>query len=177
MRDFQDLGHNVTLLIGDFTAMIGDPTGKNKTRPQLTIKDTKDNAKKQCMTRAQIVDDFNNANGDIQVIIANPAACAESISLHKQCNNAIYYDLSYNTAQYLQSLDRIHRVGAIKNLPSYYYILNYSNTVERDIWDRVNIKAEKMKAIMDTDYAVYELDIKDNSIENDLYEKIINEYE
>lgn len=45
MRDFQDLGHNVTLLIGDFTAMIGDPTGKNKTRPQLTIQDTKNNAK------------------------------------------------------------------------------------------------------------------------------------
>ena len=45
MRDFQDLGHNVTLLIGDFTAMIGDPTGKNKTRPQLTIQDTKSNAK------------------------------------------------------------------------------------------------------------------------------------
>ena len=45
MRDFQDLGHNVTLLIGDFTAMIGDPTGKNKTRPQLTIEDTQVNAK------------------------------------------------------------------------------------------------------------------------------------
>ena len=35
MRDFQNLGHNATLVIGDFTAMIGDPTGRNKTRPQL----------------------------------------------------------------------------------------------------------------------------------------------
>jgi len=44
MRQFQDLGHQAVLLIGDFTAMIGDPTGRNKTRPQLTIEDTKLNA-------------------------------------------------------------------------------------------------------------------------------------
>jgi tyrosyl-tRNA synthetase len=44
MRQFQDLGHQAILLIGDFTAMIGDPTGRNKTRPQLTIEDTKLNA-------------------------------------------------------------------------------------------------------------------------------------
>ena len=41
MRDFQNLGHNATLVIGDFTAMIGDPTGRNKTRPQLDMDTTK----------------------------------------------------------------------------------------------------------------------------------------
>ena len=35
LRHFQDLGHQAVLVIGDFTAMIGDPTGRNKTRPQL----------------------------------------------------------------------------------------------------------------------------------------------
>ena len=44
MRQFQDMGHQAILLIGDFTAMIGDPTGRNKTRPQITIEDTKLNA-------------------------------------------------------------------------------------------------------------------------------------
>ena len=44
LRHFQDLGHQAILLIGDFTAMIGDPTGRNKTRPQITLKDTKENA-------------------------------------------------------------------------------------------------------------------------------------
>tara|TARA_B100000029_G_scaffold111176_1_gene103165 strand:+ start:38 stop:1240 length:1203 start_codon:yes stop_codon:yes gene_type:complete len=44
MRDFQDLGHTATLLIGDFTAMIGDPTGRNKTRPQLSIEEARKNA-------------------------------------------------------------------------------------------------------------------------------------
>lgn len=43
MRQFQDLGHKAVLIIGDFTAMIGDPTGKSKTRPQLTIEETKIN--------------------------------------------------------------------------------------------------------------------------------------
>ena len=36
LRDLQDLGHHVQFIIGDFTAMIGDPTGKSKTRPRLT---------------------------------------------------------------------------------------------------------------------------------------------
>src|SRR5262247_201053 len=36
MKQFQDLGHEVIFLIGDFTGMIGDPTGRSKTRPQLT---------------------------------------------------------------------------------------------------------------------------------------------
>ncbi len=43
LRQFQDLGHHAVLIIGDFTAMIGDPTGKSKTRPQLTLEDTKIN--------------------------------------------------------------------------------------------------------------------------------------
>ncbi len=42
LRDFQKLGHHVQFLIGDFTAQIGDPTGKNETRPQLTSEDVKD---------------------------------------------------------------------------------------------------------------------------------------
>ncbi|WP_194165306.1 tyrosine--tRNA ligase [Deinococcus terrestris] len=44
MRQFQDLGHRVIMLIGDFTAMIGDPSGKSKTRPPLTLEDTRANA-------------------------------------------------------------------------------------------------------------------------------------
>ena len=44
MRQFQDLGHEVTFLIGDFTGMIGDPTGKNVTRKPLTKEEVKDNA-------------------------------------------------------------------------------------------------------------------------------------
>jgi tyrosyl-tRNA synthetase len=45
LRHFQDLGHRVIFLIGDFTGMIGDPSGKNKTRPTLSAEEIKKNAK------------------------------------------------------------------------------------------------------------------------------------
>ncbi len=44
MRQFQDLGHKVIMLIGDFTAMIGDPSGKSKTRPPLSLVEARANA-------------------------------------------------------------------------------------------------------------------------------------
>jgi tyrosyl-tRNA synthetase len=44
LRNFQDLGHQAVLIIGDFTAMIGDPSGKSKTRPALSLQETKENA-------------------------------------------------------------------------------------------------------------------------------------
>jgi hypothetical protein len=46
-----------------------------------------------------------------RVILANPAAAGEGISLHKVCHDAIYLDRSYVTTHYLQSIDRIHRLG------------------------------------------------------------------
>lgn len=45
MRQFQQLGHDVVFLVGDFTALIGDPTGKNATRPPLSAEEIAENAK------------------------------------------------------------------------------------------------------------------------------------
>lgn len=45
MRMFQDFGHEVTIIIGDFTASIGDPSGKSITRPQLDEEEIRENAK------------------------------------------------------------------------------------------------------------------------------------
>ena len=45
LRQFQDLGHIAVLIIGDFTARIGDPTGKNSTRPMLSVEDIRKNAR------------------------------------------------------------------------------------------------------------------------------------
>ena len=59
LRNFQDLGHKAVLLIGDFTAMIGDPSGRNKTRPQITLEETKKNAKSY-IEQASIVLSENN---------------------------------------------------------------------------------------------------------------------
>jgi tyrosyl-tRNA synthetase len=43
LRQFQDLGHHAILIVGDFTGMIGDPSGRSKTRPPLTIEETRKN--------------------------------------------------------------------------------------------------------------------------------------
>ena len=48
---------------------------------------------------------------DCFVLVANPAAAGEGISLHTVCHNAIYVDRSYVSTHYLQSIDRIHRLG------------------------------------------------------------------
>ena len=45
LRQFQDHGHQAVLIIGDFTALVGDPTGRNKTRPQLSPQEVEQNAK------------------------------------------------------------------------------------------------------------------------------------
>ncbi|HAC16224.1 MAG TPA: tyrosine--tRNA ligase [Bacteroidetes bacterium] len=56
MRQFQDLGHHCILIIGDFTGMIGDPTGANKTRPALTIEDVRENGKSYFEQASKILD-------------------------------------------------------------------------------------------------------------------------
>jgi len=66
MRHFQDFGHNVVFLIGDFTGMIGDPSGRNATRPPLTTEEIEENAttyKEQVfkiLDREKTIIDFNS---------------------------------------------------------------------------------------------------------------------
>lgn len=56
LRQFQDLGHHIILIIGDFTALIGDPTGQNKTRPSLSPAEIKENAKTYLDQASKILD-------------------------------------------------------------------------------------------------------------------------
>jgi SNF2 family DNA or RNA helicase len=61
-------------------------------------------------TREAIIDRFLHTVGPA-VLVANPASTSESISLHESCHNAIYLDRTYDCALFLQSIDRIHRLG------------------------------------------------------------------
>lgn len=56
LAQFQQLGHTAILIIGDFTAMIGDPSGRNQTRPPLTFEDAKENAKSYWAQAQKILD-------------------------------------------------------------------------------------------------------------------------
>jgi len=58
LRHFQDLGHTSVLVIGDFTAMIGDPSGRNKTRPQLSLDEARKNAETY-VEQAKVILDIN----------------------------------------------------------------------------------------------------------------------
>ena len=66
LRTFQDLGHQAHLIIGDFTAMIGDPSGRSKTRPMLTVEETKQNGRtyieqvSKVLTKERLVIHYNN---------------------------------------------------------------------------------------------------------------------
>ena len=59
LRHFQDLGHTAVLVIGDFTAMIGDPSGRNKTRPQLTLEEARSNAESY-VKQSKVILDINS---------------------------------------------------------------------------------------------------------------------
>lgn len=56
MRQFMDLGHQGVLIIGDYTAMVGDPTGRNEARPALTHEQTKKNAERYIEQAARVLD-------------------------------------------------------------------------------------------------------------------------
>ena len=125
-------------------------------------------------TREKIRNEFVDSTSGLNVLIANPAACAESISLHQNCFDAIYYDLSYNCAQYLQSLDRIHRVGGSEFHEANYYFLQYKNSIDSDILENLNRKAKKMYDIIDDDYSIYSLDMFDDEDEVEAYKRLFH---
>src|SRR5262249_7274827 len=83
------------------------------------------------------------------VLVANPAACGEGISLHEVCHHAIYVDRNYNAAQYLQSEDRLHRLG-LKKRPI-IEILACPATVDMSVNSRLITKVRLMGAVL-TDY-------------------------
>jgi SNF2 family DNA or RNA helicase len=83
------------------------------------------------------------------VLLANPAAMSEGISLHHECHDAIYVDRTFNAGVYLQSLDRIHRLGLPPEQETRVTFLSTEGTIDRRVNSRVQQKAELMGAIMD----------------------------
>jgi SNF2 family DNA or RNA helicase len=123
-------------------------------------------------TRERIRDEFIEPNSGLDILIANPAACAESISLHKTCHTAIYYDLTYNCAQYLQSLDRIHRVGGSEYIEANYHFLQYGNSIDADIKSNIDEKAAKMLGVIEKEYSIYSLNMLDADGDAEAYRRL-----
>ena len=121
-------------------------------------------------TRDSILERFKRPESGLDILVANPSACGESISLHRTCSHAIYYDLSYNCAEYLQSLDRIHRVGGSENKSSYYHYLQYDETFEGEILRNVSEKASRMALLLDVDFPYRDSELPD--VEELAYEMV-----
>jgi len=88
---------------------------------------------------------------ECHVLVANPAACGEGISLHRVCHHAIYLDRNYNAAQYLQSEDRIHRLGLPKDAEINVEILCCPGTIDESVNNRLNTKVQKMGEALNDD--------------------------
>ena len=102
------------------------------------------------LTREAIVKEFHSPNSSFRVIIANPFAVAESISLHKVCHNAIYMERSFNAAHFIQSKDRIHRYGLRAGTETNYYFLQSENSIDITIHQRLDEKEKRLLEIIES---------------------------
>lgn len=107
--------------------------------------------------REKMIGEFRTS-AKYPVLIANPSACAESVSLHRVCTHAIYLDRTFNAAHYMQSLDRIHRVGMNPGDKVQYYLLQGEGTIDEVIDERLTEKEVRMRRLLDDDISVMSLD-------------------
>ena len=95
------------------------------------------------VSRERNIRDFKTRS-DRPLLIANPSACSESISLHQVCHHAIYVDRTYNCGQFLQSLNRIHRIGLPQGAVTEYWIPVVDCAVERSVDRRLQQRQRTM---------------------------------
>jgi SNF2 family DNA or RNA helicase len=85
---------------------------------------------------------------DCMVLLANPAAMSEGVSLHDVCHDAIYVDRTFNAGQYLQSLDRIHRLGLAADQETRITFLVSRTTIDETVDQRIGIKAQRLSDML-----------------------------
>ena len=83
------------------------------------------------------------------VLVANPAAMSEGVSLHHDCHDAIYLDRTFNAGHYLQSLDRIHRLGLAEDVQTRMTFLSSVGTIDETVDQRLRIKAQRLSQMLD----------------------------
>lgn len=103
--------------------------------------------------------------GNSMVLMANPATLAESISLHRVCQNAIYVNRNFNAAQFIQSKDRIHRINMPEGTTAHYYFIENKESIDSSISEKLKMKEKRMLEILDADdITIGGAEMEDNSI-------------
>lgn len=116
---------------------------------------------------------------DKMVLVLNPSAASEAISLHKACHYAIYVDRSFNAAHYLQSEDRIHRLGITEEEAPIIEIVECRGSIDEVIDQRLQIKVRTMAdALNDTSLNVesipYDIDFSTDDMNGDDVQAVID---
>lgn len=122
-------------------------------------------------TREWKIKEFHT-NPDKWVLVANPAAASEGISLHRVCHHAIYVDRSFNAAQYLQSEDRIHRLGLLPGQEPHVEILECEGSIDQVVRDRLQRKVTLMSNALNdpslnVDAIPYDFEVAEDEVLND----------
>lgn len=126
-------------------------------------------------TREKIIKNFHDEDSEFKVIIANPFAVAESISLHKACHNAIYLERNFDGARYVQSKDRIHRYGLEINTLTNYYYLTTEHSIDEVINERL-IEKENLMIRVTENSNIPLFQVLDEEIDNSDIKALINNY-
>ncbi|MFF4290338.1 DEAD/DEAH box helicase [Streptomyces sp. NPDC001633] len=86
---------------------------------------------------------------DCMVLVSNPATLGEGISLHQVCHDAVYVDRDFMAGRYLQSLDRIHRLGLDPDVETRVTVLAAQETIDEVVAVRLQQKLEFMARVLD----------------------------
>lgn len=105
--------------------------------------------------RAEQIEKFRR-DPDCYVLLSNPATLGEGVSLHQTCHDAVYVDRDFAAGRYLQSLDRIHRLGLSQETETNITVLVSENTIDEAVDGRLADKLLFMGSVLD-DPAVREL--------------------
>lgn len=85
---------------------------------------------------------------NVRVMVANPAAASEGVSLHAICHHALYLDRTFNAANFLQSMDRIHRLGLSPDQDTTIEIVVCAKSVDETVDMRLRAKINAMAAAL-----------------------------
>ena len=142
-----------------------------------TPNENEDTREDNVLTREKIIRDFHSDDCPYKVILANPFAVGESISLHKACHNAIYLEKDFNAINYMQSKDRTHRYGLKSGDRVNYYFLLSEDSIDEVIHRRVLEKEARMLEIIENEeIPLLQSNMSDEEVDENDIKEIINDY-
>jgi len=131
---------------------------------------------KEVLSREQIINEFKS-NKNVTALITNPFAVAESISLHKECHNAIYFERTFNAAHFIQSKDRIHRYGLKSTDKINYYYLVTEGSIDEKIHEVLKEKERRMREVIESEEIPLFNNLDDDAIDDETLLSIMRNYD